>query len=470
MACRQYKDIKPVVHKLIKNHIEQKHLTEKSSFIVKLNGDNGTMVSFKILNPNDFGANLLANSSDLKTDSTETTPCYLPIDYSEKSRLFEISKDLSSKDKIEADMTNGGSNENPSNINKSQQTRKNGFTLEEKQRVLNKDSIKLNGFNSEIKDTRQESISNNNIKRTKPPSFPLHEKIYKRFQLETINDKDEGQKDNDGLELDPFGFLPKIDHNKELQVVTSDTCEEKKEKRRSDGSNGDPSVCRIYKPWLMLEPTNDDMVPQDLESEEETKEDNRYLTPDYKPTLLQDKRPEQKRKEKRIQKSIKQLVVPYNNTYSSFETKVVDGLRQVVAAKIMTDNKQDGRTLNDINNEPGDLSNDILVRCANKSALNMDNLEVRTNHQNLNDQLGKHDIPQRIIENDENERRYVNQVFERNKNSQKELEPTHQPPKNDLIGRSNHKGTFFKSIINYLLTVLLFILVFDYLKFSKSIF
>ena len=403
MACSHYEDIRSVIQTLIKNQKDREHLSEKSSFIIKLNGDNGTMVSFKILNPNHFGAKSLTASDDLKTDLTEATSDYY-------SRLFEISKDIASKDKIdyrkfEVGVTNYGENKTSSHIDGCQDSQESRFTLEEKHHILNKNFMNPIRFNSGTQNTRQETISNNNIKRTKPPSFPLHEKIYKRFQLETIHDTEWGQNDIDGSQLninESNKYLRDeiIDCNEEFQVFTTDKCEDKIEKRPCEKTNGDPSVCRIYKPWLMLEPTNEDMLAQGLQNEEERKEDCRYLTPDYKPLSLQDNGPEQKRKERRIKKSIKQLVVPHNNTYSSFETKVVDGLRQVVAAKSMTDNKQDGRAANYINNEHDDSTNETLMRCSNKNALTTDDLDARTNHQNINHQNDGHASPPCEVKND----------------------------------------------------------------------
>ena len=465
----------PVINNLFKNENNSTLLSEKSTFKVDLNGNNGTMVSFKIHKPNED------NKSDcngaLIPYSAQTIQS-IP----DKSRLFEINIDFNSKNKLtnakeETELTTSSAKDISQNSGIIEKHGRNGFILDENQKIFHKNAQKSIQSNNSASGVQKTIVSSNNSRRGKIPSFPLHERICRRFQLKTINDSEEYKTFGEDSEF-TMEYANLCD---EEPAINNDLkfCLESNEKTDLDSPdkrNGNSSSCKIYKPWLMLDTNNEDVIEEDDHQECNEKEmDCRYLTPDYKPTLKR-QGPEQKRREKQVQNSIKQLIIPHNNTYSSFETKVVDGLRYAVAAKSNTEKKKDNRVANHDNrmHRNDDSSNGM------SSEYFGDNVETEISFNNKNVHQIGHYLPNKydsyngidevynVSENqfgDSNEvnafqkepkqlnetdlrnstnkvegRRYVDQVFETIEHPKKQSKDYVPEPKNGLNGIIKNRG------------------------------
>ena len=333
-----------VMKTLIKSQNGRNGHSEKSTFIVELNGDNGTMVSFKILKPSESRGSIQNNTYASLPDSARTIKSV-----QDKVRKFECKEHFEKKNGIDDEKIETHlpvRSETDIQQNELKQTGKNQCNFDEKRRIFETNPMKNIALNNGRNGIQQKIITNGSPKRVKCPSFPSHEKICQRFQLENINGIEATQiSDEDSEFRSETGKISNVETAKDnVQNETTRNVDGKKESDASHEMKSDSNNSRIYKPWLMFESTNDGSIEEeDNENDDEAKMDCRYLTPDYKPSSIHNQGKEQQKIEKRLQKSLKQLIVPHKNTYSSFETKVVDGLRQVVADKSNIDAKNDDR-------------------------------------------------------------------------------------------------------------------------------
>ena len=377
-SSRQLETCCPAIKTLMKSQNGRNGITEKSSFVVELNGDNGTMVSFKLHTTNDIED----NEKHITTQSFRNANQKIKSALDEDTQ-FKSKQDLKGKNDIyvaksESDTSPYSEKNIPQNNEVSDQTRKNGFKLDENETRSKATSTTPILLNNGINGKLRKMVINKNHKRGKPPLFPLHEKIYQRYQLESLNNIEEYQTVGDDsqftMEYTNLHQGEAAINNTQNEIACD--VENEEEHKTSKELNNDSSKCRVYKPWLMLESTDEDLIENEVQEEDEEPEmDSRYLTPDYRHSPINVQIQQQKKIEKRVHKSLKQLIAPHNNTYSSFETKVVDGLRQVIADKSNIESNKDRKAVFDDkpNYENENTLKDISLEENNKENIRSEN-------------------------------------------------------------------------------------------------